>query len=122
ADFVPGVDRAADLMDQTVAPGEVRAPSPLDVRLALGSGRSVDPVAAAPTGPDRGSQLSALSDTFSVPALGGIAAGPDNFVRMDRESDRGEDRSVPVAQPALVNRVVPPPVGWPAEGDEKEWW
>jgi N,N-dimethylformamidase beta subunit-like, C-terminal/Concanavalin A-like lectin/glucanases superfamily/Galactose oxidase-like, Early set domain/Bacterial Ig domain/Glyoxal oxidase N-terminus len=122
ADFVPDVDQAADLMDQTLAPSEVRTPSPLDVRLALGSGRSGDPIPAATAGPDRGPLLSALSDTLSVPAPGGLAAGPDSFVRMDQESDRGEDRFVAVEQPALVYRVVPAPVGWPAEGDEKEWW
>jgi hypothetical protein len=122
ADFVPDVDRAADLMDQTLAPGEVRTPSPVDVRLALGSGRSVDPIPTPATGLDRGPLLSALSDTLSVPATGGLAAGPDSFVQRGQESDRWEDCSVPVKQPAIVDRVVPAPVGWMAEGGEKEWW
>jgi hypothetical protein len=37
ADLPPNPDRPADLMDQTLAPGEVRWPSALDVRLAAGA-------------------------------------------------------------------------------------
>jgi fibronectin type 3 domain-containing protein len=128
ADLTPSPDRPADLMDQTLAPGEVRLPSALDVRLAARAAGFNGP--AAPSGSIASVPPQVSLDGIAVPLPGtfgwdGTVTGASSWALFDQRPFQWEER--PVALPTSAdlasrsidpNGGVPLTVGVPAAGDE----
>jgi hypothetical protein len=121
ADLAPAADRPADLMDQTVAPGEVRRPSAMDVRLAVvGAGEPSTGTAANALPPDVSPMPPAFGDALLTPSsrVGGdsstsLAAPPlDHSTAQQPVTD--ERPPVRVDEPMLAE--------WPADGGVRDWW
>jgi hypothetical protein len=128
-DLPPSTDRPADLMDQALAPGEVRVPSAMDVRLATATVGPSGPAAPDASAPPA-STLPLLGGV-AVPLLGSFgwdgpvpAAGP--VALFDQRPHQWEDRPAPpsmLADPAALASVdhnggAPVAVGANSAGDE----
>jgi hypothetical protein len=121
ADLPSGTGGAADLMDQNIAPGEVRRPSALDVRLVTVPAHTAP--AAEPTSGARAASLGPVSALVGVAIpLSGAGGGAASAVPVGPRTDP-ELGSTPTA----VLRPAPDSGGTVAarrssEHRQKGWW
>jgi hypothetical protein len=128
ADLTPSLDRPADLMDQTLAPGEVRLPSALDVRLAARATGFNSP--EAPSDSIASVTPPASLDGIAVPLPGtfgwdGTVTGASSWALFDQWPLQWEERPIALpTSPDLAPRSIDPNGGVPltvvvvATGDE----
>jgi hypothetical protein len=107
ADLGPGVGRPGDLMNQTIAPGEVRRPSALDARLATADPGRIGQTAL--TAPSPAVPGFAVVEALTIPSPGvfgsdGPSAMTGTGALFDRRSYQWDDR------PAVLTGSIEPAV------------